>query len=301
MIRLDTDLHLICNMINVSYKKITEQYAGMSIDDILEAEAAQGNAAAANFDKEIFNDPAKLAEVFGLDNVRNRYAILSNLSERDLEKLLPLLPKEDLIMGLKFFDKEKLLKLLGQLPKDQLVKYVLEMFPPKRILELMPKEFIDKFLMSDNLDKSLVLKHLKALPPEILAQMLESVTGKPVENMDKLDMIKQISLLSPQKYKDALISIPEENKRMFILQMVKEKPKLLEMFDADGYVKILGTKEKPDLIKAAVSIEPDELVKMLKELPQELLAIVMTQIDPKVFADVLIQDYQDVLKQVVAV
>lgn len=299
-ITLDTNLYMICSMFNVSYKKITDEYSGMSIEKIMEAEAAQGNKAAASFDSEVLNNPAKLIQLFGLDKLGNKYAILKNLSEHDLENLLPLLEQPDLVLGLKMFDKDKILELVQQLPKNQLVKYIFQMFSPEQVLKLMPEEFIDKFLQSDKLDKGLVMKHLKSLPPELLAQMLEAATGQPVQSMDPQDLIKQIGSLPPQKYKEALISLPSEQKRQFILGITKEEPKLFELFDAEGYAKVAAKKDKPDLIKAAQVIEPEELVKMLKELPKDLISIVMTQIDPKVFADILIEDYQDILSQVIA-
>jgi len=299
-ITLDTNLYLICSMFNISSKKIADEYSGMSLEKIMEAEAAQGNTAAASFDSEVLNNPAKLIEIFGLNKLGNKYAILNNLSEHDLENLLPLLEQQDMVAGLKMFDKDKILELVQKLPKAQLVKYIFQMFSPEKVLKLMPEEFIDKFLMSKDLDKDMVMKHLKSFPPEILAQMVETATGQPVTSMDPRDLMKQMQSLSPLQYKDALLSIPEDKKRELILGMTKENPKLFELFEAEGYAKIAAKKDKPDLIKAAQVIEPEELVKMLKELPKDLIAVVMTQIDPKVFADILIEDYQDILGQVIA-
>lgn len=301
MITLDTNLSLICSMINVSYKKITDEYSGMSVEEILEAEAAQGNTSAANLMNDIMNNPAKLVEIFGLNNLGNKYSILSNMSTNDLDKLLPLLNTEDLTVGLKYFDKEKLLKLISKLPKEELVKFMLEMFPPQKLIEYMPKEQIDNFLQSDDLDKGIVLKHLASLPPEVLAQMLENVTGQPVKDMDPNEMINTLSSLSPKKYKDALVSLPDNFKRALILKIVTEEPKLFQLFDTEGFIKIANRKDKPDLIKAAEVIDPKELIKMLKELPKELLAVVLTQMDPQDFAEVLIKDHKDIISQIVAV
>ena len=300
MITLDTNLSLICNLFNISRYKIMHEYANKSLSEIMEAEASQGNLAAEKFDKEILNDPKKLIEIFGLDKFNNKYAILRNMNEKDLEELLPLLQPKDLVVGLKFFNKEKLLELIQYLPKDQLVKYIFEMFTPEQVIKLMPEEHINKFLKSDQLDKNLVLKHLKTMKPEVLAQMLEAVTGEPVKSLDKEAMLKQISELSPQKYQDALVSMPKEQKRLLVLKITKEKPKLFELFAAEGYAKVAATKEKPELIKAAIVLEPEHLTKMLQELPQELLAVVVTQINPEKFADVLVEKFKDVLKDLVA-
>jgi len=299
MIKIDADLYYIANKFNISSQRIS-QYAGKSIDEIMESEAAQGNTQAAKFDVEVLNNPTELMKLLKLSTPANRHAILQNLNQQDLEALLPLLEKNDLVFGLNFFTKDKLLKLVGNIPKDQLVKYVFQMFSQADVMKMMPVEQMDKLLTSPDLDKGQVLKYLKSMNPEVLAQIIESATGKKVESMDQQDLIGQIAGLNPEKYREALTSIPEEKKREFIFQMAKENPKLYEMFDADAYEKMLNQKDKPDLVKAAQSIEPDQLIKMMGELPQDLLAIVVTQINPKDFADVLTSKYKDVLTQIAA-
>ncbi|HNW25745.1 MAG TPA: hypothetical protein PLG15_00510 [Candidatus Gastranaerophilaceae bacterium] len=299
MIVIDADIYSLANRFGIAQSKFT-QYANKSIDEIIEAEAAQGNSAAAKFSREVLKDSSALVELFKLSSVGNRFAILQNLSEQELEKLLPFLEKQDLIIGLNYFDKAKLLELMGRLPAEQLVKYVLEMFPPKEIMKLMPAESMDKFLTLPDLDKNLVLKHLMQMKPEFLAQMIESVTGKPAKSLNPQELVKEIASLPQEKYKEALVNIPEDQKRKFILAMIEEKPKLLEKFPAEGFVKVLNEKEKPDLIKAAKVIEPEFLVEMLKELPQDLLAVIVTQINPEIFAQVLIKSYQDILRSIIS-
>lgn len=300
MITIDTNLYLIASKFNISPKRLSE-YGDKSIDEIMQAEAAQGNTKAAQFSQEVLSNPDKLVELFKLSNANNRYEILQNLNESDLNRLLPLLEKEDLVAGLNFFTKDKLLDLLSKIPKKDLVKYVLELFSPEQLMKLMPEKQMDKLLMATELDKGLVLKHLKALPPAILAQMIEQATGQPVKSMNQHDLINQMGALPADKYKTALISMPTNKKREFILNLVKEEPKLFQLFDADAYAKILDRKEKPDLVKAAKVIEPEQLIKMMGSLPEDLLAVVVTQIDPSVFAEALIKDYKEILKQIVAV
>lgn len=313
MITLDTDLSLIYKLFNISPKKISNEYSGMSIEDIMEAEAAQGNTKAANFDREILHDPVKLMEFFKLNYVGNKFAILSNMSDKDLEDMLPLLNQEDLVAGLNFFTKDKLLKLTEDLPKPELVKFVFEMFTPEQILQLMPEEQLNKVLSSPDLDKGLELKCLKILKPEVLAQMLEAVTGKAVQTkgagmsldpnagLDAQSLLEQIQALPDDKFQEAMLNMPKANKRAFVFKLTQEDPKLFQLFDSKEYTKIINEKkDKPDIIKAASVINPEQLVKMLQHLPQDLTAIVMTQIDPKKFADVLIANFKNILSQIIA-
>ena len=46
-------------------------------------------------------------------------------------------------------------------------------------------------------------------------------------------------------------------------------------------------------------IEPDEKIKMLEELPDDLLSIVITQIDAEVFAEQLIKKNPELIAQII--
>lgn len=311
MIRLDTDMYLLCSLFNINSNKISNEYSGMSVEEIMEAEAAQGNAAAAQFDREILSDPQKLIELFKLTDPNNRFAILNNLSEKDLNDILPLLEKEDLTMGLKFFTKDKILKLSEELPKEELVKFTFQMFQPEKIVQLMPEDQLNKFLEDFKLDKSKLMKFIPSMKPEILAQMLEATTGEPIKgsknvgldgkaSFNKDELIAQLSGLSDDRFKESMINIPPENKRDFVFKLAQDDPKLFELFDADAYTNIIGRREKADVIKASSVISSESLVKMIEELPQDLTAVVVTQIDPDKFADILIKEYKDIMKQVIA-
>lgn len=313
MITLDTDMYLLCSLFNVSQRKIADEYSGMSVEDIMEAEAAQGNASAANFDKAILNDPVKLIELFKLNDVGNKYAILSNLNEKDLEELLPMLDQEDLVAGLNLFTKDKLLKLSEQLPMEQLVNMVFQMFAPEELMQFMPEDQLNKFLTSTELDKDTILKNLQSMNPQILAQMLEATTGQPAMssdsqmslsgqvNYDGQQILQQLMSLPDDKFQESLLNMPTQAKKGFILTMAKQDNKLFQLFDASAYTSIMGQKrQKEDIVKSSMVLESDQLVKMLEELPQDLTAIVLTQIDTNKFADVLLSKFKDIIKEIVA-
>lgn len=313
-IAIDANIYLLCSLFNINTRKLSGEYSGKTIEEIMEAEAAQGNVAAENFDKTILHDPIKLIELIQLNDPNNKFAILSNMNESDLDELLPLLQQEDLVAGLNFFSKEKLLKLMGQLPMEQLVNYTFQMFSPEQLMTFMPEQEIDKVLQSTEMMdlKGLQLKTLATMKPEILAQMIEAATGEQAAGVgevgmdgkptfDKVAMMTQMASLPDDQYQDALLSMPKQAKQAFILKMGKENPKIFEFFDPEAYTKIIGgKKEKQDMIKAAKVIEPEQLVKMLEELPKDLTAVVLTQIDPKKFADVLLSKFKDIIGELIA-
>lgn len=311
-ITIDANMYLLCSMFNISRKKLANEYSNLTVEEIMKAEAEQGNTAAANFDKSVLSDPTKLIELFELKDPGNKFAILRNMNEHDLDEILPLLSPEDLAAGLNFFTKDKLLALTNNLPIEQLVKMTFEMFSPEQLMQFMPEEQLNKALSSQDMDKSLEIKYLQSLKPEIMAQMLESVTGQPVSgaddigldgqaNLDKAVLYNQLIELPDDKFQEALLNIPTQNKREFILKMSKENPKIFEMFEADAYTNIINQrKEKKDIVKAAHVLEPKFLVGMITQLPQELTAAVLTQIDTKKFAEILMTSFKDILSKIVA-
>lgn len=311
-ITINTNMYLLCSLFNISYKKISNEYSGMTVEQIMEAEAAQGNTSAAKFDKEILSNPIKLIELFELKDPGNKYAILSNMNERDLEDLLPLLGQSDLVAGLNFFTKDKLLDMAEDMPKEQLVNFTFQMFSPEQLMQLMPEEQLNKILTSTDMDKGLEVKYLQTIKPEVLAQMFEAATGQPAAgaedigldgkaNLDGKALVTQITNLPDDKFQEAMLSMPQQNKRDFVLKLTKENPKLYLSVDSSAYTSIIkARKEKDEIVKSANVIDPKQLVKMLQNLPKDLTAMVLTQMDTKKFADVLLTKFKDVLSQVVA-
>lgn len=311
-ITLDTNIYLLCSMFNISFKKLSNEYSGMTVEEIMKAEAQQGNTAAAKFDTTILNDPIKLIELFGLKDCGNKYAILSNMNEHDLKALLPLLNQSDLMAGLNFFTKEKLIDMIGGLPIEQLVKMTFEMFSPEQLMQYMPEDQMNKVLTSDKMDKGLEKKYLKSLKPEVLAQMLEATTGQPAAgaedigadgkaNLDGQSLMNQISALPDDKFQEAMINMPSASKKNFILSMSKENPKIFQLFEPKAFTKIINSrKDKEEIVKASHVIKPEQLVKMIKNLPKDLTAIVLTQIDTKKFADILLSSFKNILSQIIA-
>lgn len=301
MIVLDTDLTSLLSKLNISQTKMVETYSTMSVDEIVKAEAAQGNQAAVQFAAELFTNVDKLVEIFKLADPNNKFLILSTMTADKLQKFLPLMEEDDLMQGLYFFTEDKLMSLLKELPPEQLVNTVFQMFSEREVIQLMPNDELDKFLTSTEVDKDNVLKHLKSIPTEYLAQMIESVTGQETKATNNIDMVKQIGDFNPLQYKDALTSMQPTQKQQLTLSIAHEHPELFQLFSPEAYTNMIQTqKQKPEVVKAMAVIEPEEKIKMLEQLPNDLLSVVITQIDAKVFADTLINRFPEVLAEIIA-
>ena len=100
MITLDIDLTYLSRYYNISTSSL-EQYRSKSITQIMQIEAAKGNAKAAEFLLRILSEPKELANLFQLINPNNRYLILQHMNEDDLMKVMEHLETKQFIIGLK--------------------------------------------------------------------------------------------------------------------------------------------------------------------------------------------------------
>ncbi len=298
-ITIDTNLIYLQNRLNLSAEKL-EMYQGKTIEEVLEAETAAGNPLAVELANELLTDVNLLIEIFKLADPNNKFIILMNMNEQQLEEFLPLMEHNDLVQGLMYFTQDKLLKMLEEVPPEQLVKTVFQLFSQEEVIQLMPEKQLNKLLTSHELDKNKVLEHLKSIPPEYIAQMIESVTGKECQEEDHLNMIKQISKFNPLQYKEALTSMQTTQKQQLTLALTKENPELYQLFDARAYTNMINNqKQKPELVKAMTVLEDEEIIKMLGELPNDLMSIVITQLDTEVFAEHLMKKNPEIIADLI--
>lgn len=296
MIQLDVDLLYLAQHYNIGTKRIS-QYGSKSIEDIMKNEAASGNKPAANFNLDVLSDPKELLKVFKLYNARNRYKILKHMSQADLQYLMQFLDQKDLVTGLNFFTKDKLISLMYNMPKDKILKVLFNKFSPDKFLKMIPEKEMNLFLESDKIDKNEVMKSLEAMPPEALEGMMENLTGQPCKGMDKNNILKTVQGLEPKKFKKAMQSLNKNAKIKLIKDLTQKNPDLFLEFSKDALMFPIKQLDKPELIKNMAVLEPEDMIKMLQELPQDLMSVVVSQIDPKIFADVLCDKFKDVLSE----
>lgn len=276
-------------------------YADKSLEQILDAEAAQGNQAAIQMATDMFSDPNQLVELFQLADPENKLVIMQSMTSAQLEKLVPMLETDDLVEGLQFFTQDSLMDLLKEIPKEELVKTVFQMFSEQQIIENMPDKQLDKLLTSTDMDKEMLLQNLKSIPEMYLQQILESVTGEESKESNANDLVNQIGQLGDMQYKHAIMNLQPTQKQELTLSLTSREPKLYEKFDTDAYTHIIAReREKDEIVKSFGVIKPEYLQKMIDKLPQDILAVVTTQIDTDKFADSLINKFPEVLAKFIA-
>lgn len=298
-IRIDTNLDYLAAKLNIPASRL-EEYKDKSIEDILEAEAAAGNQAAVQMAADMFTDVEQLIELFQLADPQNKLAILQQMTSSQLEKLIPMLETNDLVEGLNFFTQTGLLDLLKDIPKEELLKTVFQLFSEAQVIEYMPEKELDALLTHEDMDKERVLQAMQFIPEMYLQQILESVTGQEADGTSS-ELINQIAQLGDLDYKNALTNFQPTQKRELTFILTNQENKLYEKFSTDAYTHMINReRDKDETVKAMRVIKPEYLQKMMKELPQDLLSIVITQIDTDKFADALINKFPELLAQLVA-
>ncbi|MBO6087937.1 hypothetical protein J6P92_06300 [bacterium] len=296
MLVVNADLEYIQRFLGISPTTFQTKYALKTVDEIIEAEASQGNQKAIELAKELTTNINLVIKLFELADTNNKLEILSEMSSQQLAEFLPEMDDEDIHQGLFFFTQDKLLKMLERLPMEQVVKTAFELFSQEEIVQLMPDDQLNKFLTSTDIDKNKILKHIQSIPEEYVAQVLEQVTGESMEGMDSIELSKKFGELNPLEYKDALTGFQPTQKQQLVLSLGKEHNEWFQLFDAHAYTKIMNReKHQPELVKGMSVLDPEHIENMVKELPNDLLSIVITQIDTEKFAYVLMYKFPEMI------
>ncbi len=297
MIQLNVDFSLLNKYFGISPSKI-QQYANKDFEEIMKLEAQQGNEKARNY-QQILSDPDKLMQIFKLANVENKFMILQNLSEHDLDNLLPYLSQEQLTMGLQFFNDEKILELCKQLPTEELLLMVYQKFSPYEIIELMPQESMDKFLAEPDVERKYIQKYFETLDQDVLFQIMQAQFPDTDENQTRGDFLSQLESMDDTKFNSFLLKMERNSKIALIAGVVDEQPDLMLLFNNDDIARPLENLMKQDNIELMSALDPEFLIPMIQQLPMDLTQIVLTQIDANDFSEILASEYQDILKDVV--
>lgn len=296
MIQLNLDLNYLTRYFEITTQRLNE-YSSKSIEEVMELEELQGNQAASLISSAMQN-PRKLAKILQLVDPQNRYLIISNLSENDLQKLLPYLEQEDLLWGLKYFRVDKIIEMLNKLPTEQLLSVVLQRFTLKDIFLLMPQEDVDKFFENQEVERKDVMKYFEALNPSELERILVRQFGYSMKDKTQDEHLAFIESMRDKDFTKMLQNMERYDQVGLMVALVNEKPELMEQISPENITRPMRTMEKHDILKCMDVLDPEFLIPMVEELPPDLLQVVATQIDPAVFAQVLIDEFPDVLSKI---
>ncbi len=295
-VALDSNVVYLKDRLNINTSRMNN-YAEKSVDEIIKEEAKQGNQTAVEYKRELFGNADELINGFKLDDPNNKYNVISAMNDEQQQKLLPMLESEDMVLGLNFFTEEKLLKMFNEVPPEDAVNVALGTFSLEQIVMMLPMEQLEKFFYKDEVEKEQVIKQLEKMPPEILIQMIESITGEPADETDSMALIQSIASLPDNQYKETMANIDPNVQMQLVYQMAHDDKRVLELFDNTAYIGMLQRLQKPDIVKSMIGLSDESLRNMMTELPPDLFAIVATQVDTKELAKFLMEDCQNVLEK----
>lgn len=295
-ITIDANMILFANRLNITSSRMINEYSDSTIDEIIQAEAAQGNHKAVDYASDLYSSPLKLVEMFRLNNVENRYRLIVNMKESVRRLILPMLSQDDLRMGLYFFTKEKLLEMLLGVDKRELLRVLAGAFSLEKVVTMLPEEELIKFYQHKDLKKENVIEQIKNLPPEMMKKFIEDVTGKPAEQTEPTDLIRNIEALNDEKFKKFMTCVNPLIQRQLFYQLADDDEKHLFMIPNITYVEMLQTLQKPEMVKPMIKLNQLTLIDMVMELPPDLMSIVAAQIDATDFATFLQHNHMKVLE-----
>lgn len=299
-ISIDTNLYALQSKLNITSERMAN-YANKTVDEIIEAEKAQGNTKATQLEKQLASDPNALVKTYQLDNPGNKFNILQQIPHQKQPELLENLDDDDLRMGLNFFSQEKLLKLVEEYaPIEEVVNAALMAFPLQDVMEMMPDKELNNFIVNKDLDPEFLKKNLEKMDPAIIAAMIETAQGEPVFEEDPKKLLEMLNGLDKDTYQEALIAMNPDAKRLMVMNMYLQDDEVMQLFPAEAYTDMLATLQKEDMMPSMAALQTESLINMNAELPPELMSVVLTQIDPQEFAKILVKQYPNLLTQIVA-
>ena len=297
MITLDLDISYLASRYHIASSDI-QQYRrkNLSIEQMMKIEAQKGNANAAKTLMQITNNPDELAKLFQLVKPINRYLILSHMNEQDLLMIMQFLDPEEMILGLSIFNEDVLLKLMTRIDPESLAKVVLSQMDSDKFLKIIPEEFLNQFLTSDKLNRDMLMTAMEEIDEEQLQKMMESLTGQSCYD-SRDDILLQLGQMSDDDFMKSIFMFDPKGKQQLISNLLKEKPELFTEFSPEAMVFPFQQMKKEDVLKSLSVLKTKEMLPMVENMPKEILSLITTQIDPKIFSKILCSDFSDVIAQ----
>lgn len=297
MIQLNLDLNYLTKYFDITTQRLNE-YSSKTIDEIMELEEESGNYSSSALLKAAMKSPVKLAKLLRLTEPENRYLIIKNLNDDDLEKLLPYLSSKDLLFGIQYFRVDKIIELLNQLPTEELLSVVLKNFTLKDIFMMMPNQEMNKLLENDEVERKDVMKYFEALRADELQDIMVYLFGAEMYEKNQKEQLDFMNTLEDREFTKMIQRMKPKDKALLLVSLMNEKPKLLEEVDHENYTRPMRLMDKPDIIRSMKDLDPEFLIPMVQELPPDLIQVVATQIDPQAFAQVLVDEFPDILEKI---
>ena len=126
-----------------------------------------------------------------------------------------------------------------------------------------------------------------------------SQLGEDYRDKSRDEYLESLENMEENTFNRFLVSMDRHAKINMIGNMVSQEQDLLLLFKNEDIAKPMEFLMKDDKIKLMKNLDTEFLVPMIQELPVDLTQIVLTQIDPRQFSEILARDFQDIMQSVV--
>ena len=139
-----------------------------------------------------------------------------------------------------------------------------------------------------------MMRALENVDEAELQKMMEHATGQSCYD-DRDTIMQKMGSMDDNHFMRAVFGLESQGKQQLISGMLQEKPELFEEFSADAMTHPFTMMQKGDVLKALTVLDTEQLLPMVEQLPQDIMALIATQIQPEMFAKILTSDFKDVI------
>lgn len=296
MIELDVNLTYLTHHFHINTERLN-QYRGQTVDKIIQEEIKAGNKDALRFASDI-KDPDELSELLYLANIDNRYLIIQSLSDEDLTKVLEQLNSVQLAWGLNFFNQDILMDLMNSLPQEQLLEVVFQKFALDDIVELMPQDELDEFLQNTEVEREAIMECFAGFNKKFLNKIMFQVTGQNYQDKSKGEIFDYMNGLDDNEFTHFILNMDQFQKQTLTYYLCQNDNDLMLELDQKSISRPMLNLNKEEIVPCFEVLDPEFLIPMIQELPRELMEVVASQIEVEDFAELLIKEFPEILKNI---
>ena len=246
---------------------------------------------------------SELIELFSLSEPSNKIKVLSKLNYSQQLAIIDLLNPESKVLGMKLYSKEKILNMLFETSQEQISNVLVGALPMKKIFEFIPEEFLNRFFLSDQLEKKNFTKAFEQYSQEELIKFMENLTGIPMKGKDKAEMLQMLERVPLEVLQPNLLAIKPEQKILLISKMMEaNKPEegeknLFTIFSKGQLMMPLDKIDKEQILKGFNNLNTNLVGNMLSQLPNELMPLLLSMVDTEALSNMLINQFSNVITE----
>lgn len=244
-----------------------------------------------------FTSSGQLIEAFSLNDPQQRQFLISFIPVEEQKKIISFLSPESMVLGMKLYDENKIMNLLFETSQQDISKVLRGTMPLQQIFEMIPEEFLNRFIISEDLQKEDFTEGFKLLSQEQLAKILGAVIGTPQNNKTFDELLNIAGGIPFEALQPSLLAVKPEQKTALIAAMTKNNEELFNLFSKSQLLTPLDNIGKEETLKGFGNLDPNIVGGMLTQLPDELLPLLLTLIDTETLAKIVLEKYPQAINK----